>query len=442
MQEHKTFRDYLDKVCEQIRWKKAHVIACRELGDHLEDRQAALLESGLTEDEAANQAVLDMGDAALVGSQLDHTYRPRPAWGIIAVTAALMIVGYFARLYIIQHADSFHVVDIPRSIFWLFAAVAVMAIGYFLDFSIIGKHPIIIGAVYVIIILFLVFIGGAYIYFANCLKVFFPTVFAGILWWWPYKGYSGLLSIYLVLALMTIAGLTIGNSISLFFFYVGLCGLMLTIEMLKGKFGIRKSLGMLILYSPVALVILLLIGNTSILNAIALRFTIMFNPHMEPLGAGFLGVQIREILANARWIGSGGYPAYYLPGVVDDFMLTFFIGRFGWISLVIVLLFLGALFAFAYILVKKQKSKLGRMVSLAILISLAANSLFYIANNISLGAFSTTSLLLLSFGNTPLLIDSFLIGLMLSVFRNNDIVRDTTVAPKMIPRIKISMERQ
>ncbi len=43
--------------------------------------------------------------------------------------------------------------------------------------------------------------------------------------------------------------------------------------------------------------------------------------------------------------------------------------------------------------------------------------------------------------NRALLIHSFLIGLMLSVFRARDIARDTAIEPKTIPRFKITLER-
>jgi len=65
----------------------------------------------------------------------------------------------------------------------------------------------------------------------------------------------------------------------------------------------------------------------------------------------------------------------------------------------------------------------------------------YIANNLGFVIFGFPVLPLLSYGNAALLTDSFLIGLMLSVFRNGDVVRDPIIAPKRIPRIKITMER-
>jgi len=428
----------LDKVCEQIRWKKAHSVVCRELGDHLEDEQATLVESGFAEDEAANQAVLDMGDAALVGSQLDRAYRPRPAWGIIAVTAVLMILGYFARLYIIQHAHSLYVVDITRSLFWLCAAIIVMVVGYFLDYTILGKHPIIICTGFAIALILLPFVYELMTYSLHYYAIYgmilIPIIYAGVLWWWPYQGYGGLIGSYLSLWILVIVGLVFRGSISIFV-YGGVGGLMLTAELIKGRFKVRKSCGLLILYCPVVLMFIWL------WEAVSKRLLYILQPEIDPTGYGFQATQIRQVLESARWIGQGNHTTDYIPDLVNSNMLTFFIHQFGWISLVLVLLLFGALLAFSATLAIKQKSRLGRMVSMAILLSLAVEGGIYIANNLGFVTFGFPVLPLLSYGNAALLIDSFLIGLMLSVFRNDDIVRDPIIAPKKIPRIKITMER-
>lgn len=443
MQQHNSFREYLDKICEQIRWKKAHSVVCRELGDHLEDEQAVLIEAGLAEDESAGQAVLDMGDAVLVGSQLDRTYRPRPAWGVIAVTAALMILGFFARLYIVEHAvNSNYIIDIPRSVFWVCAAIIVLIIGYFLDYTILGKHPLIIGAGFVVMMILIRYANRTDVfgmpynvyYYGAYLVILIPVVYAAILWWWPYQGYCGLTIAYLALIIMTMTVLVFSVMLQALFYGV-VCGIMLTIELLKDRFKIRKPIGLLILYSPIVLLFIRL------WEPISRRLSIILHPELEPMGRGFQASQIRLVLESARWIGQGGHAANDVPSLVNDHMLTFFIYQFGWISLVLVLVLFGALLAFSAVLISKQKSRLGRMVSLAILLSLAIQGGLYIVNNLGMVWGGFAILPLLSYGNAALLIDSFLIGLMLSVFRNDDIVRDPIIAPKRIPRIKITMER-
>jgi cell division protein FtsW (lipid II flippase) len=171
------------------------------------------------------------------------------------------------------------------------------------------------------------------------------------------------------------------------------------------------------------------------------RLSLIINPVLDYYGEGYLGMQIHKILANAKWLGQGGYTMDYLPGAVDDLMLAFYIHKFGWISLVAVLLLFGALFAFAAMRIRRQKSKLGRMAASAILAALGVQCAFYVLSNVWSPLIGSFVLPLLSFSNAALVIDSFLIGLMLSVFRMDDVARDAALEPKTIPRFNVTFER-
>ena len=46
------FREYVDLVCRQIRWKKARPVVGRELETHLLDQRGALLRDGVAEADA------------------------------------------------------------------------------------------------------------------------------------------------------------------------------------------------------------------------------------------------------------------------------------------------------------------------------------------------------------------------------------------------------
>jgi cell division protein FtsW (lipid II flippase) len=388
-----------------------------------------------------------MGDAMLIGSQLDRSYRPRPAWGVLAITAALMVIGFFARDYAIRNVlNSNHTVDVPRSLFFMGAAVLALIAGYFIDYTIAAKHPLILGAGFVALTAVLPFLNDdliyengitwGFFYYGVYLCVFIPVVFAVMLWWWPYKGYGGLIGYYLAMVVMALAWAICGGFPVVAVNFC-ICGLMLTVELLKGRFNISKSRGLLILYGPVAAFLLWFASNYSVSR----RLSLIVNPALDSYGEGYWGLQIRKILSNAKWLGQGGYTVDYLPGVVDDSMLAFYIHKFGWISLVAVLLMFGALFAFAAIQTRRQKSKLGRMAASAILAALGLQFAFYVLNNIWSPLFGSYVLPLLSWSNFALVIDSFLIGIMLSVFRTNDIARDAAVEPKEIPRFKITFER-
>ena len=86
---HDRLEEYLDSVCEQIRWKRAREGTVQELRTHLLDQTDAYLELGMDEDAAALESVRQMGDPVETGVLLDRIHRPKPQWGLLALTVAL-----------------------------------------------------------------------------------------------------------------------------------------------------------------------------------------------------------------------------------------------------------------------------------------------------------------------------------------------------------------
>ena len=72
--------DYLNRVASQIRVKRARIPLMDELREHMECQREAYLAEGMDETEAQNRAIADMGDALLVGGELDRVHRPRIHW--------------------------------------------------------------------------------------------------------------------------------------------------------------------------------------------------------------------------------------------------------------------------------------------------------------------------------------------------------------------------
>ena len=84
--------EYLDKVASQIREERARGPLMDEPREHLECQREAYLAEGMEEDEAERRAVADMGDALLVGGELDRVHRPRTQW------KGLLIAVFFIAL--------------------------------------------------------------------------------------------------------------------------------------------------------------------------------------------------------------------------------------------------------------------------------------------------------------------------------------------------------
>ena len=131
-----TIRGYLDTAAAQIRWKRARVVAVRELETHLEDQRDEFQAEGHSPAEAERLAVEEMGDPVAVGTDLDRLHRPRPQWGMLALTLALLLAGSWLR-YALTRAGAPWGEDLDPIRCALSAAVgaAVLMGAYFLDVS-------------------------------------------------------------------------------------------------------------------------------------------------------------------------------------------------------------------------------------------------------------------------------------------------------------------
>ena len=93
-------QDYFRQVGEQIRWKRAWPRLLSELETHLMDQRDDCLSQGMTEEEAQQEAVRQMGDPVLIGQSLDAVHRPKPQWGLLAAALVLAGIGAALRLWL------------------------------------------------------------------------------------------------------------------------------------------------------------------------------------------------------------------------------------------------------------------------------------------------------------------------------------------------------
>lgn len=73
--------EYLHTLTEQIRCKMARGTIEQEINDHIEDQKEEFLSEGMSQTEAEEAAVREMGDPVEVGLEMDRIHRPTMAWG-------------------------------------------------------------------------------------------------------------------------------------------------------------------------------------------------------------------------------------------------------------------------------------------------------------------------------------------------------------------------
>lgn len=374
------FHRYAEKVCEQIRWKKAHPAVAQEIEDHLTDQKNAYLAAGDSESIAEEKALLQMGDPVSVGAALDQTHKPAPQWGIIGLVLLLFVLGGIIQVLLLKtipvgndalatHSAQVLFVFLPLSL-------ATFVGMYFLDFSFFGKHPYVL-----------------------------PL---------------GLLMVDLAAQL----------------FGVSYCGKR---WFTLGSFALSPlalSLLLLFLLAVVCLIVLLMFYAPFRYRYGWERLYTIFVPSGDPMGSGYLSTQLKTILSHCVLLGEGAAlsetQAYLLTDASmlrSDYLLAYLTYHYGWVASGIVVLLLAVFLGLGFRKALKQKSIFGQMVSLTILCTFTAEILLYIPANLGIWLIAPIALPFLSYGATALLINMALAGVLLSVFRTGEVYRDTAPHP-------------
>jgi len=441
LQQPSKITEYLEAIRQQIRWKRAQSSVLEEINNHIADQKDAFISDGLTEEEATDRAITEMGDPIVVGEQLDRAHRPRPDWPLLIMTATMLLLGLAIQILIGPNHRNNGAEMFQKQIIWAGIAILAMIATYFIDFTIIGKFPraVFFGLCAIMLADYLFTrvmrgnVWSIYVYAINLLLLF-PTAYAGFVYRMRNNGYAGFILcgvIIIIPAYLAILGPRRLNE-TVFFLLCTTCLIILTAAVTKGWFKVRKLFAMFIMYISTAAVLPTLFLMTMGEGYVARRIQVMSNPAFDSTGYGYIGTVIQRFLSHSQFIGEGlplsGFEKYtvlqILPDVNTDFLLTYLIYRFGWIVLIGTMAIFSAFIIRAIILCKKQKSVLGFLVSLAIISTFALQCIIYFAANLGFFLLSPLSLPLISYGGQALVINMCLIGFLLSVFRTGDLVRD------------------
>ncbi len=418
---------YLQSVCTQIRWKRARQAVYQELECHLQDQKDAFLLEGMQEKEAEQKAIAEMGDAMSVGLALDKAHRPIPQWGLLFLTAILFLMGMCCRLFLRDGSTWTEVVPI------LVLSILVFLGTYFLDFTIWFRYAnSIVCATICILLLGLLFqtpnINGKpqfLLFSMTSFALWLPLSYISLLYilrnkqklgfWLAVGGYIGGICFLYPCALFS-------NTI-LFAISAG-AALYMAVQI--DWFGIGKKEGQKWLW---------VVGILCIGVGMLIFYTVKFRYYShrldknDPMGNGFLMTLCSELWQSSQWIGQGIPKSVFLTnvlqntnGLVDWFsvndMTLLEIGfRYGKIFVVMMLVLFAVFFMKCWIQIQKQNVILANMTAKVIFLILVLQFLFDVIFQIGIPLIASFSLPLISTNYIGLLLNSALIGFLLSVFR-------------------------
>lgn len=251
----------------------------------------------------------------------------------------------------------------------------------------------------------------------------FIPVYASVVYRFKGKGYLGIL--FCGLCFIPIAFLTLViPHLNLLLLLITVCLILLTVAILKGWFSVRKWIGLLMIYAPAGLTVLLLL---SWFNPMRI-FGSLFNADTNQF---FWNGITRHLLQGGAFVGEGSNSFLAFtdnPIAFESFnrghRITVLISQYGFWAGILVLLAMTVLLIFLFHNVLKTKNQLGFYISLGIALIFAVESITYFCANFGIIFFSQYELPLLADGKTSTIIHLFLLGTVLSIFKYHNILKE------------------
>lgn len=434
-----SMEEYLDTLTEQIRCRRARGAVREEVRSHLEDQAEAFREQGFDEKTARERAVQEMGDPVAVGGKLNRIHRPKMAWGSAAAAGVLGAAGLLLQ-YFLQRAfpDAlFAEVDFGRQFCYLGLSLAVMMVICYLDYVWIGRHA---RQIYLVLALLLLAGGiwnsipvngafrwvsmpfGLYMNLTTAVLLEVP-LYGAVLYSWRGQGYMALAKAFLWMLpaiLPAMAVYSVYTVVLLFLAFVAV----LAAAVWKGWFGFPAKRGLALVLGGGVLIPAAGLwcaghfGTGYAAERLKLSVLTVLGPAES---ASYLTGMQRKILENSRWVGAAyGQPQEWMSNV-SDYTLTYTIGHYGILAGLLVAGLLALLFIRLFCRTFHQKNQMGMLMGVGCSVVFCIQFVLYVAENLTLIRPCGSYCPFLSYGGNGMLATYALCGLMLSIYRYEDV---------------------
>ena len=435
--------EFIQLLADQIRCKRAREDVIREMEAHISDQAEAYEAEGMEPEEALAEAVEQMGDPVAVGVELDRIHRPRMDWKMTAMAVLLSLGGLAVQCATGNMAAGS--VSFGRQCLFMGIGFCLMLGICFLDYSLIGKYAKPLFILYAAGVLFYMTqfsytVNGMHREAILPMYLFVP-LYGGILYQYRKTGYAGLIKsvgFLLLPAGLAWSGIpSLSTAIQLFL----ICGGMLLLAAAKGWFSVKRKQTVLALIFVG--VILPLAGAAAgfafwLADFQKMRILAFLNREAYADGAGYYYQQVADVLRRVDWIGGAAnareIAARTAGGEVSLFLLVAFYGSLAGFLAVFAI---AAMVIHAFLVSMKQRNQLGLMIGMGCTLVLGVQTVIGTAVNFGWLPLTTVTIPFLTAGGTAAIVYSILIGLLLSVSRNRDVLSDRLYRP----RWRLRMER-
>ncbi|MEN8700226.1 FtsW/RodA/SpoVE family cell cycle protein [Bacillus infantis] len=413
---------FLLEVKKHIKSKEAKVFIHKELEHHLQETKTELMSEGIEETEAEEKAVLQMGSPAELGMQLNKIHKPRVDWMLIGLLAAAFGMGILPLLSVQDgNSSDFVAHQIVYIGLGLLAALAFM----FFDYRKLQKwswHLLTIGVLYLVLLLIAPFsirtiINGVPYFIIPGIGAFggmsiLPLFY---LFWASFfsREKPNLWIGWLIFAITLFLFLSLpGFPIAMMYGFLVMILFFRSAVTRKTIIATTSSVGGII-------VLLGILAWFTSNEYQKVRLFAFLNPSEYSETSGFMYIKIREMLAEGGWLGNPEKTAS-IPNLHSDYAFVNITYFYGWLMAGLLIIILALLLARMVSVGGQIKDPYGKQLVTGAIALYSVQFLYNIGMTLGVLPIISISLPLISYGLTPAILNAFVIGIALSVYRRKD----------------------
>lgn len=416
----KKVNEFLNNVCKYVKFKDSHKEIQIELQNHIEEKSLDYIKTGLSEDDAINKTLSEMGDISSIGNRFNSVYKGGLDVKSISLSLFLLIVGVICWTLLLKFNSSTEIS--PKTLICsIFISTIVFYFIYNFNYKKLENYStkitIISLAFLVVNILFSTPINGnKYISLMNItfnlngfslllISIFLPSTFSKL------KGTSRLFIPIIFLALTsTLFFISTNNFCYLLIFFV-----VFFYSIYSCKYNL--SYIFCLLFISFASICLYLASSEP--YRVSRLFS--FITYKSDLGGvGYLYNQIHNVINSATLFGHG-LIKINIPSLHSELIFTYILHTFGWVGVsilsIIICLFLFRLYKISNLV----KDTFGKLILRNLVILLLIQFLLNISMNLGLSPLIAISLPFISYGGFNILMNSIIIGIIMSIYKRRNL---------------------
>lgn len=413
---------YVEEICGLIKNKRVHEDVKDEIISHIEELMKDYIDVGLSEDEAVDKAIKQMGSAEVVGKDLNKIHKAAPDWLLIGMTGTFILIGFLLLNFMQKNnmVSNNYINMISNMAIYGAGGVLISLILLRVDYRALKEYSKIIYIVAIVLFIAGFFMSGAINGQIGWIRVgnitvnaftmapfFLITALAGLFDGWNWEDKKFLFLGFLLVFAPCIFFILRPDIVNFVIYVIAALTIMLTSGLKLRYVLITIGIGTGAFWAFLA-------SNAYRIE----RFTMFLHPEQDANGAGWIYNQLAMLRSNAGLFGQGkNFNYLMLPEAHTDFIFTFLISCFGWAAGIILIALILAFIVRIFYVGTTVKDGYGKLLVNGFCALFAVQFLISVGMNLNLMPTLAVSMPFLSYGGSSLVINILSVTIISNVFK-------------------------